>query len=530
MVVSQPCTLFVGKLPTYASTHHVLSIISHYGRVLDVSMASMSVVDGRPFGSAFVTMASTAEAQSALVALDGKFVWGDHSCPLTVQMLCSVPSSAAAPSAPPVHAPAVTHKTPTSSQMLLPDGVIPSPEDVERAIDEYLRSRLHPTPKGCDRDAVKLFIGNLPKNLSEINLQPFFEQVGPIVTIMVVRDRHTLESKGSAFVWYPTRNAATIAIHTFHGRCVLPDPDLGPPRPLTVRPASVTRRGFGAAAAAAVFERAVSGPRPSPPLPATSPFVTYPAHPPPPPPRVHGSAPPARRVHADCCVPPPALGMSQQQLSALVAVLNANPGTVQQLLAAQGPGQLAPEMVDAPYPLGASQPPPASAADPDLYSALFHAQPAGARSPDPWPTDSESLRRPPPPGEPLTPTLSLTESQTNTLLRTASTIDSETLPTSQSFASQAPATCTATMNRAATSAALSAFGSLSLRSDHGPSVSLAGTGATGRVPPVASSADKLHIGAFTGHGPAALNAAKADFDGTLGDSSFPWLSSNSCCK
>lgn len=35
-----------------------------------------------------------------------------------------------------------------------------------------------------------------------------FQQVGPVVELVVVRDKFTHESKGSAFVWYATRHDA----------------------------------------------------------------------------------------------------------------------------------------------------------------------------------------------------------------------------------------------------------------------------------------------------------------------------------
>lgn len=56
-------------------------------------------------------------------------------------------------------------------------------------------------PAGCNPDAIKLFVGNIPRNYTEDQLRPFFETVGQVVELVIVRDKHTHESKGSAFVW-----------------------------------------------------------------------------------------------------------------------------------------------------------------------------------------------------------------------------------------------------------------------------------------------------------------------------------------
>jgi RNA recognition motif-containing protein len=60
-------------------------------------------------------------------------------------------------------------------------------------------------PVGCAHDAYKLFVGNIPKTCTEEELRPVFESVGPVVELVVVRDKFTHESKGSAFVWYTTK-------------------------------------------------------------------------------------------------------------------------------------------------------------------------------------------------------------------------------------------------------------------------------------------------------------------------------------
>lgn len=74
---------------------------------------------------------------------------------------------------------------------LLPDGVIPTSECANLAIDSYLllrsQHRQQLVPAGSASDAVKLFVGNLPKCYNEDVLLPIFERFGRVTELMVVR-------------------------------------------------------------------------------------------------------------------------------------------------------------------------------------------------------------------------------------------------------------------------------------------------------------------------------------------------------
>lgn len=93
-------------------------------------------------------------------------------------------------------------------------------------------------PLGCNADAMKLFVGNIPKTYTADSLRPLFEAIGTVVELVVVRDKLTDESKGSAFVWYQTRGEAERAIAELHLRRVLQDPTGEQDRPLVVRRAN----------------------------------------------------------------------------------------------------------------------------------------------------------------------------------------------------------------------------------------------------------------------------------------------------
>lgn len=66
-----------------------------------------------------------------------------------------------------------------------------------------------------------------------------------VVELVVVRDKFTHESKGSAFIWYQNRQQADHAILQFNVRHVLPDPTGEQDRPLVVRRAN-SRKAAGA--------------------------------------------------------------------------------------------------------------------------------------------------------------------------------------------------------------------------------------------------------------------------------------------
>jgi hypothetical protein len=68
---------------------------------------------------------------------------------------------------------------------------------------------------------------------------------------MVLRDRQTGASKGSAFCWYSSRESADAALSLLHGQVVLPDPAAGGQlRALSVRAAASPRGGGGGVPAA----------------------------------------------------------------------------------------------------------------------------------------------------------------------------------------------------------------------------------------------------------------------------------------
>ncbi|EHB17323.1 CUG-BP- and ETR-3-like factor 1 [Heterocephalus glaber] len=86
-----------------------------------------------------------------------------------------------------------------------------------------------------DLDAIKMFVGQVPRTWSEKDLRELFEQYGAVYEINVLRDRsqNPPQSKGCCSVTFYTRKAALEAQNALHNMKVLP----GMHHPIQMKPA-----------------------------------------------------------------------------------------------------------------------------------------------------------------------------------------------------------------------------------------------------------------------------------------------------
>jgi RNA recognition motif-containing protein len=95
--------------------------------------------------------------------------------------------------------------------------------------------------------STKLYVGNLPYEVTESDLQTLFESAGAVATVNIVRDRATGQARGFAFVEMSDAEGAQKAIreldkHQFGGRSLT----VNEARPMTPRGGGGGNRGgFG---------------------------------------------------------------------------------------------------------------------------------------------------------------------------------------------------------------------------------------------------------------------------------------------
>jgi len=86
--------------------------------------------------------------------------------------------------------------------------------------------------------SIKLYVGNLPHQMTEEQLQTLFAEAGHVSSAKIITDRQTGQPRGFAFVEMETKLEGQKAISMLNGRTV-------DGRPLAVNEARPQQRSFG---------------------------------------------------------------------------------------------------------------------------------------------------------------------------------------------------------------------------------------------------------------------------------------------
>ncbi|XP_053397182.1 CUGBP Elav-like family member 2 isoform X11 [Mercenaria mercenaria] len=89
-----------------------------------------------------------------------------------------------------------------------------------------------------DSDAIKMFVGQVPRSMDENDLTKMFEQYGPVYQLNVLRDKVSGQSKGCCFVTFYTRKSALDAQNALHNIKTMP----GMHHPVQMKPADSEKR------------------------------------------------------------------------------------------------------------------------------------------------------------------------------------------------------------------------------------------------------------------------------------------------
>lgn len=109
----------------------------------------------------------------------------------------------------------------------------------------------NPAPSQDGKSFVKLFVGFVPRNVTEDDIRPIFAEHGNVLEVALVKDKITGEQRGCCFIRYATIEEADRAIKALDNNYTIP----GSTAPITVKYAESKKRRIGSDAPNPVFGR-----------------------------------------------------------------------------------------------------------------------------------------------------------------------------------------------------------------------------------------------------------------------------------
>lgn len=245
--MAEQCKLFVGNLPADTTQEELGIIFETYGHVLDVHLMPGKAVSGQ--SCAFVIYGTADEAECAIRSLDGVYsVRGTGDAPIRVSWSRQggagpPPPRAAEPSWHPdwrsgkpggKGAPANRRTPPVAPAgpraQASPYGAAPRQKGASKgSYGSYGPARkgassLPPAPPAPARppQQTKLFVGNLPMDITEDAMAHVFGTYGTVTDIHVMPPK-SKSGQTCAFVSYATQEEAETAILTLHEKYEIRD-------------------------------------------------------------------------------------------------------------------------------------------------------------------------------------------------------------------------------------------------------------------------------------------------------------------
>ncbi|KAF1767848.1 hypothetical protein GCK72_007807 [Caenorhabditis remanei] len=135
------------------------------------------------------------------------------------------------------------HVTPTKMEHQLSIvGGVATPEVKDDVKDSVMPSTaandVSPSPSEPDTDAIKMFVGQIPRQWNEVDCRRLFEAYGSVYSCNILRDKSTQTSKGCCFVTFFHRKDAIEAQGALHNIKVID----GMHHPVQMKPADTENR------------------------------------------------------------------------------------------------------------------------------------------------------------------------------------------------------------------------------------------------------------------------------------------------
>mmetsp|Transcript_23149 Transcript_23149/g.65618 ORF Transcript_23149/g.65618 Transcript_23149/m.65618 type:complete len:380 (-) Transcript_23149:77-1216(-) len=206
--------LFVGCLPYSKTEADLEPVFGQFGIIDEV--ACLKDASGGSKGAAFVTFQDETSASTAMSYLQGHVLEG-----ATRGMNISFASSGGPRTGGGNGGNGAWRSTPQGGR-----GYAPPPPPGPPPASSYKGGV---TNGGVSPPGSKVFVGQLPFSRTEADLMQLFSSVGPVVEVILLKDKKTQEKKGAAFVRYQTAQHAAAAASSLNGFLFS-----GSTRPITV--------------------------------------------------------------------------------------------------------------------------------------------------------------------------------------------------------------------------------------------------------------------------------------------------------